>query len=65
MPEDGNLATESRESSAKPPIKGVKWLDYQADQLGTPTWWGELKAIPGMEDLCRFAQKIQSILSRT
>ena len=61
MPEDGNLATESRESSAKPFIKDLElWLDYQADQLGTPTWWGELKAIPSMADLCRFAQKIRA-----
>ena len=61
MPEDGNLATESRESSAKLPIKDLEsWLDYQADQLDTPTWWGELKAIPGVADLCRFAQKIQA-----
>ena len=59
MPDDGNLVTESRESSAELPIKDLElWLDYQVDQLGTPTWWGELKAIPGMADLCRFAQKI-------
>ena len=61
MPEDGDLVTESREPSAKLPIKDLEsWLDYQADQLGTPTWWGELKAIPGMADLCRFAQKIRA-----
>ena len=61
MPEDGDLATESREPSAKLPIKDLEsWLDYQADQLGTPTWWGELKAIPGMADLCRFTWKIQA-----
>ena len=59
MPEDGDLATESRETSAKLPIKDPElWLDYQVDQLGTPTWWGELKAVPDMADLCRFAQKI-------
>ena len=60
MPEDGDSATESREPSAKLPIKDLEsWLDYQVDQLGTTTWWGELKAIPGMVDLCRFTQKIQ------
>ena len=60
MPEDGDLMTESREPSAKPPIKDLEsCLDYQVDQLGTPTWWGELKAIPGMADLCRFTQKIR------
>ena len=53
--------TESRDPSAKPPIKDLElWPEYQADQLGTPTWWGELKAIPGMVDLCRFAWKIQA-----
>ena len=37
MPEDGDLVTESREPSAKLPIKDLEsWLDYQADQLGTP-----------------------------
>ena len=61
MPEDGDLATESREPSAKLPIKDLEsWLDYQADQLGTPTWWGELKAVPGMADLHRFTQKIRA-----
>ena len=61
MPEDGDLATQSREPSAELPIKDLEsWLDYQADQLGTPTWWGELKAIPCMADLCRFAWKIQA-----
>ena len=59
MPEDGDLAIESREPSAKLPIKDLEsWLDYQADQLGTPTWWGELKAVPGVADLHRFTWKI-------
>ena len=59
MPEDGDLVTGSRDPSAKPPIKDLEsWLEYQVDQLGTPTWWGELKAGPGVADLCRFAWKI-------
>ena len=59
MPEDKDLATESWEPSIELPIKVLEsWLDHQADELGTPTWWGELKAIPGMMDLHRFAQKI-------
>ena len=33
------------------------WLEYQVDQLGTPTWWGK-KAIPGMADLHWFTLKI-------
>ena len=36
------------------------WLEFQAQQLGTPTWWEELGAIPGIEDLCKFAQKIRA-----
>ena len=61
MPEDGDSVTESRDPSAKLPIKDLEsWLEYQVDQLGTPTWWEELKAIPGMADLCRFAWKIRA-----
>ena len=60
MPGDEDSGTERRDPSAEPPIKDLElWLEYQVDQLGTPTWWGELKAIPGMADLHRFAQKIQ------
>ena len=59
MPGGEDSVTESREPSDKLPIKDLEsWLDHQADELGTPTWWGELKAIPGIMDLCRFAQKI-------
>ena len=59
MPDDEDSVTESWEPSIEPPIKNLEsWLDHQADQLGTPTWWGELKAVPGITDLHRFAQKI-------
>ena len=59
MPEGKDSATDSQEPSIKLPIKDLEsWLDQQADQLGTPTWWGELQAIPGVTDLCKFAQKI-------
>ena len=59
MPGGEDSATESQEPSDKLPIKDLEsWLDHQADQLGTPTWWGELKAVPGIMDLCRFAWKI-------
>ena len=52
---------ENREPSVEPPIKDLElWLDQQADQLGTPAWWEELKAIPGITDLCKFAQKIHA-----
>ena len=36
------------------------WLEFQAGQLGTPTWWEELGAVPGIEDWCKFAQKIRT-----
>ena len=59
MPEGKDLATESQEPSIELPIKNLEsWLDQQADQLGTPTWWEELKAVPGIMDLCKFAWKI-------
>ena len=61
MPEDGHLVTESRDPSAELPTTDLEsWLEYQVDQLGNPTWWEELKAIPGVADLCQFAQKIQA-----
>ena len=30
------------------------WLEFQAQQLGTPTWWEELEAIPGIKDPHKF-----------
>ena len=61
MPDGEDLVTESRDPSARLPIEDLElWLEYQADQLGTPIWWEELKAVPGVVDPCRFAQKIQA-----
>ena len=61
MPEDEDSETASQEPSIEPPTKDLEqWLDHQADQLGTPTWWGELQAVPGITDLHRFAQKIRA-----
>ena len=37
------------------------WLEFQAWQLGTPMWWEELGAIPGITDLCKFAQKMRAL----
>ena len=34
------------------------WLECQAEQLGTPTWWGELEAILGITDPHKFTRKI-------
>ena len=36
------------------------WLDWQAKQLGTPTWWTELKAILGIQDPQKLAWKIRA-----
>ena len=36
------------------------WLEFQAGQLGTPAWWEELAAVPGVEDRCNFAWKIRA-----
>ena len=35
-------------------------LEFQAGQLGTPTWWEELGAVPGIEDQRNFMQKIRA-----
>ena len=36
------------------------WLEWQAKQLGTPTWWMELQAITGIRDPQKLAQKIRA-----
>ena len=47
------------DSPTEPSINDLElWLEHQVEQLGTPTWWGELEAIPGIMDPCKFAWKI-------
>ena len=36
------------------------WLEWQANQLGTPAWWMELQAILGIRDPKKLAQKIRA-----
>ena len=36
------------------------WLEFQAGQLGTPTWLEDLGAVPGIEDRHKFMQKIRA-----
>ena len=36
------------------------WLESQAGQLGTPMWWEELGAVPGIKDRCKFTWKIRA-----
>ena len=60
-PENKDLAAEVRNPPAKPSINDLKtWLDYQARQLGTPMWWGELEAVPSIADWHRFTRKIRA-----
>ena len=45
--------------SSEPSVSDVEiWLEWQVKQLGTPGWWSELKAIPGVEDPRELAHKI-------
>ena len=46
--------------STEPSIDDLEmWLEFQAGQLGTPAWWEELGAMLGIQDQCKFAQKIR------
>ena len=48
-------------SPTEPSINDLElWLEHQVEQLGTPMWWGELEAIPGIIDPCKFTQKIHA-----
>ena len=48
----------------EPSILDVElWLDWQAQKIDTPCWWREFRAIPGVEDLQKLAQKIQASFS--
>ena len=45
----------------EPSIKDIEtWLDWKARQLDMPCWWGELTAIPGVEDPRKLDWKIQA-----
>ena len=48
--------------STEPSVSDVEaWLEWQANQLGTPAWWTELKAIPGIRDPQKLAWKIRAL----
>ena len=54
-PENEDSAVEGRNPLAEPSVNDLeRWLEYQAKQLGTPMWWGELEAIPGITDPWKF-----------
>ena len=45
----------------EPSVSDVEmWLEWQAEQLGTPAWWPELKASLGVTDPQKLACKIQA-----
>ena len=47
--------------STEPSVDDLEtWLKFQAGQLGTPAWWEELGAVPGIEDRGKFTQKIRA-----
>ena len=47
--------------SLEPSVSDVEiWLEWQAQQLGTPAWWSELNAIPGVEDPRELTCKIRA-----
>ena len=48
----------------EPPISDVEtWLEWQACQLSTPTWWLELRAILGVKDPQKLTNKIWASFS--
>ena len=61
-PEDEKETVKEEAScSTEPSIDDLEmWLEFQARQLGTPTWWEELGAVLGIEDWHKFSQKIRA-----
>ena len=54
-----NFKGSAEDYTSEPSVSDVEmWLEWQAWQLGTPAWWSELKAIPGVEDLRELTCKI-------
>ena len=52
---------EEASCSTEPSVDDLEtWLEFQAGQLGTPVWWEELGAVPGIEDRHKFVQKIRA-----
>ena len=52
---------EEASSLMEPSVDDLEmWLEFQAGQLGTPTWWGEFAAVPSIEDRHKFMRKIRA-----
>ena len=55
------LKRDTKDYSIEPSVSNVEtWLEWQANWLGTPTWWMELQAILGIRDPWKLAQKIRA-----
>ena len=51
----------TKDYSTEPSVPNMEtWLEWQAKQLGTPTWWMELQVIPGIRDPWKLAWKIRA-----
>ena len=60
-PENEDSAAEGKNPLAKPSMNDLEmWLEYQAEQIGTPMWWRELETVPGITNRWKFAQKIRA-----
>ena len=63
MPEGDDTTTVREQVAVKLIIEDLEtWLVHQAGQLGTPTWWRELEAIPDIEKPSQICQKDSSLL---
>ena len=52
---------EEASSSMEPSVDDLETLlEFQAGQLGTPVWWEELAAVPGVKDRHKFVRKIRA-----
>ena len=60
-PEDEEVPIKEAVScSVEPSIDDLEmWLEFLVGQLGTPTWWEELGAMPVIQDQCKFTLKIR------
>ena len=48
--------------STEPSVSDMEtWLEWQANQLGTPAWWTELQAILGIRDPQKLSWKIRAL----
>ena len=52
---------DTKDYSTEPSVSNMEtWLEWQAKQLGNPTWWMELQAILGIRDPWKLAWKIRA-----